>query len=77
MPSPKPFNATTLILTAAGLALIGILTLAARPTSLPAGSVSSGASSGQSVVRANTLNSSAANNAAGTPLSIGPKSSST
>ena len=69
----KTFNATTLILTATGLALIGILTLEARPTSLPAGS----ASSGQSIVRANTINSSAANNSAGTPLSIGPKPSST
>ena len=73
----KTFNGTTLILTAAGLALIGILTLEARPTSLPAGSAASGPSSGQSIVRANTTNSSAANNSAGTPLSIGPKPSST
>lgn len=62
----KTFNATTLILTAAGLALIGILTLEARPTSQPAGS----ASSGQAIVRANTINSSAANNSAGAPLSM-------
>ena len=33
----KTFNASTLILTASGLALLGILTLEARPTSLPAG----------------------------------------
>jgi hypothetical protein len=73
----KMFNATTLILTAAGLALIGILTLEARPTSLPAGSASSGASSGQSIVGASTTNSSAANNSAGRPLSIGRKPRST
>jgi len=73
----KTFNATTLILTASVLALLGILTLEARPTLLPAGSAASGPSSGQSIVRSNTTNSSAVNNSTGTPLSISSKPRST
>jgi len=49
MSSPKTLNATVLILTAAGLVLIAIaaiVTLEARPTLPPAGSVSRGAASG-------------------------------
>ena len=61
----KTLNATTLILTAAGLALIAIaviLMLEARPSSLPMGSAASGASSGQPIARARTPSFSAASN---------------
>lgn len=72
MSKPKTLNATALILIAAGLALIGIATilmLEGRPTSPPAGSASSGASSGPSIARASTTSFSAASNSALTFLS--------
>lgn len=75
MPRLKSFNATAFILTAAGLALIGIAliqSLQGRPASLPAGSVASGAASGQSVARASAPDVSAASNSAGTLQAIAP-----
>lgn len=67
MSTRNSLNATALILTAAGLALIGIamiLMLEARPTSLPAGNALSGGASAQSMARASAASYSAASNAA-------------
>ncbi len=67
MPTRKSLNATALILTAAGLALIAIATILmieAGPTSLPAGNALSDGPSARSIARAGAAGYSAASDAA-------------